>query len=90
MDLIFVSKPILLLFVVLPIAILHIAAFVCRNKKLCLYVELLNVALHSASVYLIWMMGGGYEDTLVLVLASSIVALLRHKPEKEEKGGENK
>lgn len=90
MDLLFVAKPILILLVLLPVAILHTAAFFCRGKKLCVFIELLNVALHSASIYVMWVMGGGFEDTLVLVLLSAIAALLRCRPAKDEKGGENK
>lgn len=89
MDLIFVEKPILALLVLLPVAILHLAAFFARSHKFCLFIELINVAFHSASIYVIWLMGGGFEDALVLVLLSCCLALLRHRPE-EKKGGEDK
>lgn len=90
MDLIFFEKPILALLVFLPVAILHAAAYFMRNRKLCVFAELLNVAFHSAAIFVIWLMGGGFEDALILVLLSAVVSLLRHRPAKEEKGGEDK
>ena len=90
MDLIFIEKPILALFVLVPVMVLHAAAYIMRGRKLCILAELLNVAFHSVSVYVIWLMGGGFEDSLVLVLFSAVVSLLRFRPEKEEKGGKDK
>ncbi len=90
MDLIFIEKPILALLVLVPVAVLHAAAYFMRGHKLCIFVKMLNVALHSVAIYIVWLMGGGFEDALVLVLASAVMALLRHRPSKEEKGGEDK
>ena len=90
MELIFIEKPILALLVLLPVLILHAAAYLARNGKLAIFAEILCVAFHSAAIFVIWLCGAGYEDALVLVLFSAVLALLRHRPCKEEKGGENK
>lgn len=90
MDLIFIEKPILALMVLVPIAVLHAAAYFMRGHKLCIFAEMLNVAFHSVSIFVMWLLGAGFEDALVLVLFSAIVSLLRHRPAKEKKGGENK
>ena len=90
MDLIFIEKPILSLLVLVPALVLHAVAYILRNHKFGKIVEIINVAFHSASIFVLWIMGGGFEDALVFVLFSSVLALLRHRPAPEKKGGENK
>ncbi|MBE6572713.1 MAG: hypothetical protein E7656_10735 [Ruminococcaceae bacterium] len=90
MDLVFIEKPILALLVLVPAIVLHVAAYILRNHKFGTIVEIINVAFHSAAIFVLWLMGGGFEDVLVFVLFSSILALLRHRPAPEKKGGEDK
>lgn len=86
MDLIFLQKPVLLLFV-LGAVLLHVASYFLRNGKLMVIADVLNIALHSAAITAVFMNGGKLEDALVLVLFSSFAALLRcEKPQKTCEG----
>ena len=80
MDLIFIEKPLLALAVIVPMLILHGAAYLLRTRKLGVVAEFLNIAFHSVAIAAIWLCGGGYEDSLILVLLSAIIALLRYRP----------
>ena len=84
MDLVFVAKPLLALAVFVPMLILHAVAYIMRDHKFSLFAEFLNIAFHSGAIVAIWLLGGGYEDTLVFVLLSALIALLRYRPAKRQ------
>lgn len=85
MDLIFYQKPALLLFV-LGAVLLHAVSYFLRNSKTAPVADAANIALHSAAITAVFMNGGKLEDALVLVLFSSVLALLRCKKPSQQNG----
>ena len=92
MDLIFIANPLLALAVFVPMLVLHAVAYFVRDRKTKIIAEFLNIAFHSVAICAIWLLGGGYEDTLIFVLLSAIIALLRYRPagENGKKEGNDK
>lgn len=69
---IYFEKPLLLVLLAVILA-LHIAA---KFLRFPLWITIINAAVHIAAISLSLIYGGSMEDVLVLVLMSSLIAIL--------------
>lgn len=89
MDLIYISKPLFVLFPLLLTAWQVFLFFIKKNRSLSALLEIMLASIgvvgHAVAITVILLYGGTLSDALVLVLLSGAVALaLSPKQEKEE------